>query len=385
MRALRHLTVLPAVAICLVLMPTSSATGAAPAASASYVIGCEGPLSGANDAIGLNSCRAVELAVQLANRGGRLPFHLRVRRFDDQGDPVKAPAAATQAVSDSLVLAVIGPSFSGTALAARGIYANAHMLTVTPSATLPALTAPTHTFATLYRAVASDSAEGIGAGRYLAHLKGVTRIAVVDDGSAYGQTVVQSAAKALRARHIKVIALHLGGRPNFTHEAQWIKRGAAGAVYYGGYDTSAAPLAKALHKDGFAGRFVGDDSARTTSFIRHAGKAAAGAAEFTSPYVDAATYRPAKTFVAEYRHRFHRAPGETSVEAFDAANSVILDLSKLSGTPTRAAVTSAYRTIHYAGIAKPISFTNRHELKRPKIFLYRVRSRRFELVRRLPA
>jgi branched-chain amino acid transport system substrate-binding protein len=385
MRPPRYLTVLPALAIGLALMPGSSATGAAPAAAASYVIGCEGPLSGPNDPIGLNSCRAVELAVQLANRGGTLPYRLGVRLFDDQGDPVHAPATATEAVSDILVLAVIGPSFSGTALAAGQIYANAHLLTVTASATLPALTAPRNKLSTFYRAVASDSTEGLGAGRYLAHLKGVTRVAVVDDGSAYGQSVARAAAQALRARHVRVSRLHLGDSPNLTHEAKRIKSDSASAVYFGGYDTSAGRLAKALHKDGYAGRFVGDDAARTTTFITHAGKAAAAAAEFTSPYVDAATYGPAKTFVAEYRHRFHRTPGETSVEAFDAANSVILDLSKLSGMPTRAAVTSTYRTIHYAGIAKPISFTSRHELKRPKIFLYRVRSRRFELVRRLPA
>lgn len=384
MRPLRYLTVLPAIAIGMALLPASTATGAAQPASPTYVIGCEGPLSGPNRVIGLNSCRAVELAAQLANRAGTLPYHLGVSLLDDQGDPSHAPAAATQAVNDIRVLAVVGPSFSGTALAAGEIFAKAHLLTVTASATLPALTAPKNKFSTFYRTVASDSAEGVGAGRYLAHLKGVTRVTVVDDGWAYGQTVARATTQVLRSDHVSVSVLHLGHSPNFTHEAQRIKRGSTGAVYFAGYDVSAAPLAKALHKDRYAGRFLGDDGARDTIFLSRAGKAAAAAAEFTSPYV-AATFPPAKTFAKEYSQRFHGGPGETSVEAFDAANSVIQDLSKLSGTPTRAAVASAYRTVHYAGIAKPISYSSRHELKRPDIFLYRVHAGRLELVRRLPA
>jgi branched-chain amino acid transport system substrate-binding protein len=384
MRPLRSLSVLPAIAIGLALMPGSSATGAAQPASPSYVIGCEGPLTGPDRLIGLNSCRAVELAVQLANRAGTLPYHLGVSLLDDQGDPSHAPAAATQAVNDIRVLAVIGPSFSGTALAAGPFYAHAHLLAVTPSATLPALTAPKNKLSSVYRTVASDSAEGLGAARYLAHLNGVTSVAVVDDGSPYGQSIARTAAQALRARHVMVSPVRMGRSPNFTHQAKRINGNSASAVYFGGYDAGAAPLAKALRKVGYAGQFVGDDGARTTMFIAHAGKAAAAAAKFTSPYV-APTFPPAKAFAREYSHRFHSGPGETSVEAFDAANSVILDLSKLSGTPTRAAVTSAYRTIHYTGIAKPISFTSRHELKRPDIFLYRVQGRRLELVRRLPA
>src|ERR1019366_1337098 len=78
-----------------------------------YVIGMEGPLSGGNLQLGLNVVFAVELAVNQANATGKLPFKLKVAKYDDQGDPTISPTQAQSAVANKKLIAVVGPMFSG--------------------------------------------------------------------------------------------------------------------------------------------------------------------------------------------------------------------------------------------------------------------------------
>ncbi len=65
-------------------------------AEKTYDIGFEGPLSGANAQLGINEEYGAKLAVAQANASGNLGFKVNLVQADDQGDPAKAPAAATR-------------------------------------------------------------------------------------------------------------------------------------------------------------------------------------------------------------------------------------------------------------------------------------------------
>src|ERR1700735_2081950 len=71
-----------------------------------YDIGFEGPLSGANAQLGINEEYGVELAVAQANASSTLGFKVKLVKADDQGDPAKSPAAATQLTQDVNLLGV---------------------------------------------------------------------------------------------------------------------------------------------------------------------------------------------------------------------------------------------------------------------------------------
>jgi hypothetical protein len=64
---------------------------------------------------------------------------------------------------------------------------------------------------------------------------------------------------------------------------------------------------------------------------------------------------------------------------------VIKDLTVQSATPTRSAVLTAYQSVSWRGIANHIVFNRHHELKAPRIYLYRVHGRQIRFVRGLSA
>ena len=134
----------PLVAVALTLGTFGGAATASTSRSAepTYTIAYEGPLSGGNAQLGLNMKYAVELAIRWANEGktfGKLPFKLQYAEQDDQGSATVSPTSAEALVTNSSVVAVVGPAFSGATKAAEPIFSAADLATVSPSATNPLL------------------------------------------------------------------------------------------------------------------------------------------------------------------------------------------------------------------------------------------------------
>ncbi|MCD6289850.1 MAG: branched-chain amino acid ABC transporter substrate-binding protein [Anaerolineae bacterium] len=89
---------------------------------------------------------AVRLAVDQATRDGTIdlnghPARVKLILVDDQGDPARANQIARELVAEGVV-AVIGHLTPETALAAAPIYAEAHVLYMSPVVSSPELTAP---------------------------------------------------------------------------------------------------------------------------------------------------------------------------------------------------------------------------------------------------
>ena len=145
----------------------------------------QGPLSGANQALGLNIDWGVKLAVQQENAKGDLPFTLAIKESDDQGDQSKGADAAQLLIQDPKVVGVVGPAFSGPTAAAGALYSGANLVAVSPSATRPSLTSSG--YKTFYRVVANDSVQGPAAADYMAKVLKAPNVYVVDDKSQYGQ------------------------------------------------------------------------------------------------------------------------------------------------------------------------------------------------------
>lgn len=131
-------------------------------------IAFQGPLSGDNVALGENMQNGVKLAIDQANAKGDLGFKLEYVASDDQGLPDKATAAAQKVIDDESVVAVVGPAFSGATNTASPLYAEAGLVTVSPSATNPSLTDPENNFTSLLRGVPNDNQQGAGMATYYA-------------------------------------------------------------------------------------------------------------------------------------------------------------------------------------------------------------------------
>src|SRR5256885_8479978 len=150
------------------------------------------PLTGDMGTEGRGVRDAVELAVDQANAARRFPYRLELLALDDRNDPKLAVSVANLIASDPRVAGVIGHYTSGCALAAAPVYARSTIPMLTPSATNPRLTRAqldeSWTGArVVFRLVADDEAQGAFAARFLARRLRKRRVAVLHDGTPYGE------------------------------------------------------------------------------------------------------------------------------------------------------------------------------------------------------
>lgn len=338
---------------------SSSSTGGS---GQTYAIGFEGPLSGSNAQLGINEDNAVKLAVAQANAKNTYGFKVTLVNEDDQGDPSKSPAAANALVGQQNVLGVIGPSFSGSTLAVGKIYSAAGMAFITPSATNATL--QTQGFTTFHRIVPNDNTEGTQGADWLKR-KGVKKLFVLQDESAYGKGVGDTVAKEAQKDGISVIEQGLNGTTttNYNPIAQTINSDGVDAVFYGGYDAQAALLAKALVGVGFKGIAAGGNGIKSSVFTKNAGTAGNGW-YMTCGCQDATVAPQSKAFAAAYQQMFGTPSSTYSPEAYDATNALLtaIKAAAASGTPTRATVETAVNGLDYQGITTTVKFQSNGEV-----------------------
>jgi branched-chain amino acid transport system substrate-binding protein len=335
-------------------------------ASTTYTLGFIGALSGANAQLGLNEKNGAQLAIDQANSSGKYKFKIALDPQDSEGDPAKAPAAATALTGNANVIAVIGPAFSGESKAVDPTFCGA-----TPSIPIVTASASNATlqdqgYTCWHRIIPNDNVEGSQGADWLART-GAKKTYVLSDLSTYGAGVAGTMASELQTKGVSVVTGGADGTKttNYAPIAQTIVASGADSLFYGGYDSQAALLAKALVAAGFKGRTVTGNGGKSSVFTTNAGDAGNGW-YFTCGCQDATTAAPAKQFAADYQKAFNQPPSTYSPEAYDAANLLIDSISKASSngttTATRATVMTALNAEDFPGITTTIKFQANGEL-----------------------
>ena len=341
---------------------TGSTTGST--SGATYTIGFIGALSGSNAQLGINEKQGAQLAIDQWNAGGH-KFKVALDAQDSEGDPAKAPTAATALISNPAVIATIGPAFSGESLAVNASFCNATpaMPIVTASASKGTL--QNQGWACWHRIIANDNVEGSQGADWLART-GAHHVFVLSDLSAYGAGVAGTMASELRAKGVTVTTAGADGTTtkNYGPIAQQIVASGATAVFYGGYDAQAALLAQSLKTAGFTGKAVSGNGSLDTTFTKNAGPAGYNW-YFTCGCQDPTKAPQSATFISTYKAAFNQDPGTYSAEAFDAANLYINVMNTIvnnGGTPSRSTIESGLSTVNYQGITADIQFQSNGEV-----------------------
>lgn len=341
-----------------------SSGGGGGGAGQTYKIGFIGALSGPNAQLGINERNGAQLAVDQANASGKYKFKVALDPQDSEGDPAKAPAAATALISDPTVIAVVGPAFSGESKAVDPSFCGATPPIPIVTASASNATLQNQGYKCWHRIIPNDNVEGSQGADWLART-GAKKVYVLNDLSTYGSGVAGTMATELKDKGVSVITNGVDGTTtkNYGPIAQTIAASGADALFYGGYDSQAALLAKALVATGFKGRTVTGNGGKSSVFTTNAGPAGNGW-YFTCGCQDATTAPSAKQFAVDYQKAFNAAPSTYSPEAFDATNLLIDAISRASssGTPTRTSVMTALSTADFAGITTTIKFQANGEL-----------------------
>jgi branched-chain amino acid transport system substrate-binding protein len=332
-------------------------------ATQTYKLGFIGALSGPNAQLGINERNGMQLAIDQAMSSGKYNFKVVMDAQDSEGDPAKAPAAATALISDPQVIGVVGPAFSGESEAVDPSFCHASppMPIVTASASNGTLQKQGYTC--WHRIIPNDNVEGTQGADWLART-GAKKVYVLNDLSTYGAGVAATMAKELKAKGVQVITNGVDGTTtkNYNPIAQTIANSGTDAMFYGGYDAQAALLAKALQAAGYKGRMVSGNGAKDSVFTKNAGSAGNGWF-FTCGCQDATVAPSAKAFTAAYKAKFNQDPSTYSPEAYDAANLMMDAISKAQGTPvTRTSLMTALNAENYKGITTTIKFQKNGEV-----------------------
>jgi branched-chain amino acid transport system substrate-binding protein len=177
---------------------TSSASAATKSCVAS--VGFEGPITGPVAPLGTEQLHFAQLAVATDNIKNKTKITLV--QGDTQLQPAQATTVTQQFISNSSIVAVVGPAGSQEVEAVGGPMSRAGMGFITGSATAVALT--TGKYPTFFRVVSKDSVQGPQDANYIVKTLHPKALMIVDDQEAYSTGLVSAMMPVFQAAGIKV-------------------------------------------------------------------------------------------------------------------------------------------------------------------------------------
>ncbi len=346
---------------------TGGGTTAAPAASGGGSAACDlkigmfGALTGPNANLGIYIQNGVNLALDDYN-AKHPTCKVGLENYDSQGDPTQAPGLAKKAIDDKKVVGIVGPAFSGESKAADPLFNEAGLVTITPSATNPALA--DNGWKTFFRVLGNDATQGPAAAKYIKDTLKSTKPFVMDDASEYGKGLADIVRKDLGSAVVGNDTIQQK-QTDFSASVTKVKASGADTLFFGGYSPEAAPLIKQLRDAGWKGTFVVADGVKDQSYIDNA-KAAAEGTIITCPCVPADV---APDFQKAYKAKYNSDPNTYSGEGYDAA-TILLD--GIAAGKDRATMVDFVKSYDKKGVTKQLKFDAKGESADIKVYAYKV-------------
>jgi branched-chain amino acid transport system substrate-binding protein len=258
----------------LVLAAALAGTARVDAAEGPIRIGVAGPMTGTYQRFGEQLRTGASFAVERLNAaGGVLGRRLALTVLDDRCDPTLAVQAAERAARQGLRF-VAGHFCSNSSIPAAQVYRDQGIVMITPASANPALTEEGNPL--VFRVVGRDDAQGRFAADHVLDRLAARRIAVLDDGSAYGNLVAEAFAARLAGRGVQPVA-RLTLAPGAEAVVDELRQARARLLYHGGYAEGAAAVLRSTRSAGLSLRFVGADALADPDFWSAADGAAQGA------------------------------------------------------------------------------------------------------------
>lgn len=358
------LSLLPLLAACSSL-PSVKFEGGPP-----LKVAIAGPMAGPNTVFGGQLRYGAGQAAENINaKGGVLGHVLTLRAVDDRCDANRAVGIARGLVVEKVAF-VIGHFCSASSIAAAPVYGEANLLMIAPSASAPQLTdeASARGSTNVFRLVPRDDQQGTALAKYiLGHLPN-RPIALVEDGTAYGGSVVGSTQKALEEAGMRVALREaVPRRPgDFPGLVQRMKGLNVGVIVFGGQAEPAARLLVEARRQGLDAILGGGDALGTDDFQRLAGTTAEGT--FLGHLPDARDLPTARYAVAGLTRYGIDAAGYT-LYAY-AAVELFTQAAERSKSLETEALAKTLRTGRFETVLGPLSFDAKGDLVDARTAVY---------------
>ncbi|MGG1946916.1 branched-chain amino acid ABC transporter substrate-binding protein [Trinickia sp. NRRL B-1857] len=346
-------------------------------------IGVLVPLSGSYQSSGTDILNGAKLAVNHLNAaGGVLGKQLELVERDDACNPDQGANAATELVA-ARVVAVAGGYCSSAALPELRILHATKTPYILDASTHPALTE--HGWGDVFRTIGRTDKQGAYAASLMKELLHATRVAVVNDGTAYSQGLAKSTVDALARDGVKVSydnALTPGQR-DYRDVAQAAAASGADVLYFTGYYTEAAVLAKALRASKSGIKHLMGNGTADPSLIANGGEAVEGMIVTTSPLPQFMTSPNAKRYIKSYEAAFGHTPGPYSIYEYDAIGVTARAIEQAHSAKPEAIAAALHEVAGYDGATGEIAFDEKGDRTKPAFIAVTVRGGKFEPFARL--
>jgi branched-chain amino acid transport system substrate-binding protein len=327
-------------------------------AAAEIAIGLANPLAEPYALSGERNRIAVETAVRdLNERGGVLDQEVTLVSADDACGLEQSLEAARQLIAAGVAV-VVGHMCSHSSLLAAGLYETADILMITPSSTHPRLTEEGRQ--NVFRLIGRDDDQGRLSGDFLADRWAGQQIAILHDGSTYGEGLAKETRKQLRARgEVEAIyGLFLPGQNDYGSLVTKLQRAAIDVLYVGGYGHDAGLILKTAREEGDDVQLIGGDGLGMDEFWSVAADAGEGAI-FTGRPIAGADSSIAK-LLAEFQS--NELGARTGGLGAYAAVQVWAQAVERAGTVEFGPVAAALRRGRFTTVLDQVAFDHKGDL-----------------------
>ncbi|SFO27807.1 amino acid/amide ABC transporter substrate-binding protein, HAAT family [Variovorax sp. PDC80] len=338
------------------------------------LIGHAGPLTGGAAHWGKDNDNGARLAVEDLNRqnlligGKKIKFVLQSE--DDQADPKQAMVVANK-LADMGVKGILGHFNSGAAIPASAVYSRAGLPDVS-TATNPSFTK--QGYDNVFRILASDDDVGMAIANYTVKELKATKIAVIDDRTAYGQGAAEVFARGVKALGGTIVAQEYGSdkATDFMAILTSIKARQPEVVFYGGMDAQGGLIARQMKQLGITAKLLGTDGLCTNEVARISGGAVDGLLYCTRGGKEVEKTTKGAEFEQRYKARFGVDVLTYAPYLYDAMMALAAGMREANSVEP-AAYLPAMRKVKFDGVTGAIAFDAKGNLQKPDftVFTYK--------------
>jgi branched-chain amino acid transport system substrate-binding protein len=343
-------------------------------------IGFASPLTGPQAPYGEDNKNGAQLAIEELNAQspqiGEKPVKFELVVQDDQADPRTGTLVAQRLVDDK-INGMVGHFNSGVTIPASRIYNRAGIPQVSVSTNVKYTR---QGYDTAFRVMADDGQQGKALGDYAVKTLGFKKFAVIDDRTAYGQGLADEFAAAVKSAGGEIVKREFTNdkATDFTAILTSIRAADSDAIFFGGYDAQAGPMAKQIKQLGLRAPLMGGETMNTEKFIELAGNAAEG--DYASTPGAALEKRPrGPEFAAKYKQRFKQDVRLYAPYFYDGVMVLAQAMKEADSTDPKKYI-SALKTIKYDGVTAEIQFSGTGDLKNSLLSMYQVKDGKWALL-----
>ncbi len=374
-----------AVAGCASSSSTSSSGASASAAGSSSgsaakacnaTIGFEGPITGPVAFLGTEQLHFAQLAVSMDNTANKT--NIKLVQGDTQLNPAMAVTVTQQLISNTGIVAVVGPAGSQEVEAVGGAMARAGMGFISGSATAVALT--TGKYPTFFRVVSKDSVQGPQDANYIVKNLHPKSLMIVDDQEAYSTGLVSAMTPVFAAAGIKVDHESVSQKvTDFSALIAKVTPSTSVVVLPWQVAANAEQLGRNLAQQHKTAVIFGTDGLYDTKAFTISGS-------YVSSFGPDINGIPADASIAATAQSKYGSFGTFGPPVFAATHVVdeaISSVCQAGQTPSRANVLAAIKNTNESTtiLGQPISFDPHGDLVNGKFFLFKINtSGKYQLI-----